>query len=566
MNWQDNLKRWNQEKNLDEDLKQQLEVLDEAELEDAFYKELEFGTGGMRGKLGPGTNRMNVYTVRKAAQGLASYVNNQKTGQGSIVIAYDSRYLSEEFAKETARVAGANGVKAYVFSSLRPTPELSFAVRHLQATAGVVITASHNPPEYNGFKVYNEDGGQLPLKQAEEMITLVKQVDSELHVDTKEVADLEREGLFQWIDEEIDRAYLKAVQNIRLSDDIDKEMSIVFTPLHGTAHPLVTDSLHEAGFTNVRIVEEQAKPDPEFSTVASPNPEEPQAFTLAIEEGKKTGADLLIATDPDADRVGLAVPDATGEYQVLTGNQTGALLLDYILSNDTSLPENKTLIKTIVTSEMGTAIASKYGAATLDTLTGFKFIGEKIREFERTGEKTFAFGYEESYGYLVQSFVRDKDAVQAALLAAELAAYWKKKGYSLLEALEALFEEHGYFREGMDSIKLEGRAGTEKIGRIMERFRNMHPETFGGLSVKAIEDYQTSVRRYMDGNKETIELPESNVVKFLLESDSWFCLRPSGTEPKLKCYYGVKSSTDEKSIQLLEALSKEVMNELTLVK
>ncbi|SDJ23175.1 phospho-sugar mutase [Salimicrobium halophilum] len=566
MDWQEHWKRWDEEKDLDEDLRSQLAVLDEAELEDAFYKELEFGTGGMRGKLGPGTNRMNVYTVRKAAQGLAAYVKNQKAENGSIVIAYDSRYLSKTFAEETARVAGANGVKAYVFSSLRPTPELSFAVRHLKATAGVVITASHNPPEYNGFKAYNEDGGQLPLAQAEEMITLVKEVENELYVHTEEVSALEEKGLFEWIDEEVDRAYMEAVQGIRLSDDIDKGMSIIFTPLHGTAHPLVTDSLTRAGFSNVRIVEEQAQPDPEFSTVASPNPEEPQAFTLAIEEGKKTGAELLIATDPDADRVGLAVPDKSGEYQVLTGNQTGALMLDYILANDSTLPENKTLIKTIVTSEMGRAVASKYGAKTLDTLTGFKFIGEKIREFERSGEGTFAFGYEESYGYLVQSFVRDKDAVQASLLAAELAAHWKKKGYTLLEALEELYKEHGYYMEGMDSLKLEGRAGTEKIGRMVDRFRNMSPETFGGVSVRAVEDYQSSIRRYMDGQEEAIELPQSNVVKFLLSEDSWFCLRPSGTEPKLKCYYGVKSSSREESRKLLETLSEEVMNELNLVK
>ncbi|WP_102335567.1 phospho-sugar mutase [Salimicrobium jeotgali] len=556
MDWKKELNRWKEEENIDGSLKEQLELLDEAELEDAFYKELEFGTGGMRGKLGPGTNRMNVYTVRKAAKGLAEYVKNKKGD--SIVIAYDSRYLSETFAVETARVAGAEGVKAYVFSSLRPTPELSFAVRHLGADAGVVITASHNPPEYNGFKVYNEDGGQLPPAEAEKMITLVQKVENELEVDTEEAGTLEEKGLLAWVDTDVDEAYLEAVQGIRLSDDIDKDMSIIFTPLHGTAHPLVTDSLKRAGFTNVSLVEAQAEPDPEFSTVASPNPEETQAFTLAMEQGQKTGAELLIATDPDADRVGLAVPGEDGEYHVLNGNQTGALMLDYILSQNKELPDNKIMIKTIVTSEMGRAIASKYGARTLDTLTGFKFIGEKIREFEASGEATFAFGYEESYGYLVSSFVRDKDAVQASLMGAEMAAHWKKKGYTLLEALEELYKEHGYYIEGMDSLKLEGRAGTEKIAKIVDSFREMKLKKVGGLEVLATEDYQSSERTFADGAKETIHLPKSNVVKFILEEDGWFCLRPSGTEPKLKCYYGVKSGNRERSKELLEALRAEV--------
>ncbi|SDX96982.1 phospho-sugar mutase [Salimicrobium album] len=556
MDWKKELNRWKEEENIDGSLKEQLELLDEAELEDAFYKELEFGTGGMRGKLGPGTNRMNVYTVRKAAKGLAEYVKNKKGD--SIVIAYDSRYLSETFAVETARVAGAEGVKAYVFSSLRPTPELSFAVRHLGADAGVVITASHNPPEYNGFKVYNEDGGQLPPAEAEKMITLVQKVENELEVDTEEAGTLEEKGLLAWVDTDVDEAYLEAVQGIRLSDDIDKDMSIIFTPLHGTAHPLVTDSLKRAGFTNVSLVEAQAEPDPEFSTVASPNPEETQAFTLAMEKGQKTGAELLIATDPDADRVGLAVPGEDGDYRVLNGNQTGALMLDYILSQNEELPDNKIMIKTIVTSEMGRAIASKYGARTLDTLTGFKFIGEKIREFEASGEATFAFGYEESYGYLVSSFVRDKDAVQASLMGAEMAAHWKKKGYTLLEALEELYKEHGYYIEGMDSLKLEGRAGTEKIARIVDSFRETELKKAGGLEVLATEDYQSSERIFADGTKETIHLPKSNVVKFILEEDSWFCLRPSGTEPKLKCYYGVKSRDREESEELLEALRAEV--------
>ncbi|MBN9655092.1 phospho-sugar mutase [Halobacillus sp. GSS1] len=561
--WKNDYNRWKEFTELDADLASKLEELtsDEQSLEDAFYKNLEFGTGGMRGKLGPGTNRMNIYTVRKAAEGLATYVNDQGLSNRGVAIAYDSRYMSKEFAVETARVLGHHGIPSYVFTSLRPTPELSFAVRHLNAAAGVVVTASHNPPEYNGFKAYNEDGGQLPPEQAEIMIDFVNKVENELKVEAADQQELEEQGLLRWVDDEVDEAYLEALKGVTVQPDIQKDLSLVFTPLHGTARDLVEKGLQQSGFTSIHIVEEQAKPDPEFSTVASPNPEEHQAFEMAIDQGKAIGADLLMATDPDADRLGVAVPNEKGEYVVLTGNQTGALLLDYILGQSEQLPQNGLLIKTIVTSEFGRVIANSYGIRSLDTLTGFKFIGEKIREYEQSGEHTFMFGYEESYGYLVKDFARDKDAVQAAVLAAEVGAHWKNQGKTLLDALDELYEKHGYFLEDLQSMKLEGKSGTEQIKAIMDDFRNAEIREAGGKKVVAIEDYATTIRKHVqDGTEEEIDLPTSNVVKFILEDDCWFCLRPSGTEPKIKFYYGVKSGTRKESEELLAAV-KATVNE-----
>ncbi|QAS53400.1 phospho-sugar mutase [Halobacillus litoralis] len=561
--WKNSYNRWKEFMDLDADLSTKLEELtsDEQSLEDAFYKNLEFGTGGMRGKLGPGTNRMNIYTVRKAAEGLATYVNDQGLSNRGVAIAYDSRYMSKEFAVETARVLGHHGIPSYVFTSLRPTPELSFAVRHLNAAAGVVVTASHNPPEYNGFKAYNEDGGQLPPEQAEIMIDFVNKVENELNVEVADQKQLEEDGLLRWVDEDVDAAYLEAMKTVTVQPDIPKDLSLVFTPLHGTARHLVEKGLEQSGFTSIHIVEEQAQPDPEFSTVASPNPEEHQAFEMAIEQGKAIGADLLMATDPDADRLGVAVPDSNGEYKVLTGNQTGALMLDYILGQSKSLPKNGQLIKTIVTSEFGRVIADSYGISTLDTLTGFKFIGEKIREYERTGDHKFMFGYEESYGYLVKDFARDKDAVQSAVLIAEVGAHWKNQGKTLLDALDDLYEKHGYFLEDLQSMKLEGKSGADTIQTIMNDFREADITEAGGKKVLTVEDYATTVRHYVQEDKqEVIDLPSSNVLKFILEDDCWFCLRPSGTEPKIKFYYGVKSGAKKESEELLAAV-KATVNE-----
>ncbi|WP_079527293.1 phospho-sugar mutase [Halobacillus hunanensis] len=564
MNWKQEFERWQTFASLEDNLRTQLNQLqdDEQSLEDAYYKNLEFGTGGMRGKLGPGTNRMNIYTIRRAAEGLASYIEEREGQEKGVAIAYDSRYMSKEFAVETAKVLGNHDIQSYVFSSLRPTPELSFAVRYLGAAGGVVITASHNPPEYNGFKVYNGDGGQMPPDEAGTVINYVNQVENELTVEVAHQAELEQSCLLKWIDEDVDQAYLDELKTVNVNPEVTKtaeDFSVVFTPLHGTAKMLVEKGLSQIGLTNVHTVAAQAEPDPEFSTVASPNPEEHQAFELAINKGKQTNADILIATDPDADRLGIAVPDENEEYQVLTGNQTGALLLDYLLSQNKDLPSNGIMIKTIVTSEFGRVIANHYGVTSLDTLTGFKFIGEKIKEYEETGEHTFLFGYEESYGYLVKDFARDKDAVQAAMLSAEVAAYWKSKGKTLLQALEGLYNKHGYFLEDLQSLKMEGISGSQQIQAIMDDFRESPLKEAGGLKVESVEDYTSSERTNANGEVETIHLPKANVLKFNLENDCWFCLRPSGTEPKIKFYYGVKTDSRRNSSELLEAM-KETVN------
>ncbi|WP_053218023.1 phospho-sugar mutase [Virgibacillus senegalensis] len=574
MSWKTTYKKWSDFPELDPALKEQLEEMQgsDKELEDAFYKELTFGTGGMRGMLGPGTNRMNIYTIRKAVEGLANYIkhNVKDYAERGVAVAYDSRYKSKDFAVESARVLGAHGIKAHVYESLRPTPVLSFAVRHLQAAAGIMITASHNPPEYNGFKVYNEDGGQMPPAEAAEVIANVQKVDNELEIPVASQEEIEQQGLLNWIGEEVDAAYLKQLKSI---SRVEKEelhgeepLKIVFTPLHGTAHDMVLNGFRQLGFDEIQVVEKQAKPDPEFSTVDSPNPEEHQAFTLAIQQGKQWDADILVGTDPDADRLGVAVKDGNGSYQVLTGNQLGTLMLDYLLSHTSEADkQNGKLIKTIVTTELGRTVAKHYGVETIDTLTGFKYIGEKIKEFESTDE-SFLFGYEESYGYLIGDFVRDKDAVQSTMMACEMASYWKQQGKTLLEALEGLYEQHGFYFEDMSSLTLKGKDGAEQIAKIMEDIRENPMSEIGGLSVVATEDYQISERRYVKTDEtEQIDLPVENVVKYLLDKDGWVCLRPSGTEPKIKCYFGVSSSSREESEQLLEKLKQQMRERIDSV-
>ncbi|MFC4558144.1 phospho-sugar mutase [Virgibacillus kekensis] len=573
-NWETAYEKWRTYENLDTLLKNELQSMennDEA-LEDAFYTELTFGTGGMRGVLGPGINRMNVYTVRKAVNGLANYLreNAVNVNDRGVVVSYDSRYMSQEFALETAKVLGAYGIKTYIFDKLHPTPLLSFAVRYLGTVAGVMITASHNPPEYNGFKVYNEDGGQITPAEANEIIEHIQQTENELTVPFMEKQELEKKELLTWVGSEVDNAYLDHLEEISHLEENErkapKDLQIVFTPLHGTAYDLVLKGLEQLNFTNVGVVKEQAKPDPEFSTVESPNPEEHQAFKMAIELGKKNNADILIGTDPDADRLGVAAKDSFGEYKVLTGNQLGALLLDYILSNhDQKLLPNARMLKTIVTSELGRKIADYYGVKTIDTLTGFKFIGEKIRQFDSTGE-FFVFGYEESYGYLISSFARDKDAVQAAVLASEVAYYWQKQGKTLHDALNVLYEKHGYYLEGMTSLTLKGKEGSAKITSIMESVRNEPLTSIGGLPVEQMEDYLSGVRTYAGSEEkvEKIDLPNANVVKYKLANDSWVCLRPSGTEPKIKCYFGVCEDSREASEDRLAGLKTDmagVLNE-----
>ncbi|MDA1774407.1 phospho-sugar mutase [Bacillus cereus] len=574
MNWKQEFDRWLSYAQLDAELKEQLENMkqDEKKIEDSFYKNLEFGTGGMRGELGAGTNRLNVYTVRKATKGLASFIEKlgEEAKKRGVVVAYDSRHKSPEFAMEVAATLGARGITTYVFESLRPTPVLSFAVRHLHTVSGIVLTASHNPPEYNGYKVYGEDGGQLPPKEADELISYVNAVEDELTVEVADVEQLKADGLLHIIGQEVDDAYAAELNNVIINKEmvqkVGKDLKIVFTPLHGTSNISVRRGLKEVGFTDVTVVKEQELPDPNFSTVKSPNPEEHAAFEYAIRDGEKVGADVLIATDPDADRLGVAVRNHNGEFQVLTGNQTGALMLDYLLSQkkeNGTLPENGVVLKTIVTSEIGRTIAKAYGLDTVDTLTGFKFIGEKIRQYEESGQYEFQFGYEESYGYLIRPFCRDKDAVQSVLFACEVAAYYKSQGKTLYDGLLEVFEKYGFFREDLVSLTLKGKDGAEQIQEMMATFRKNPPKEVAGLTVVAVEDYKASiVTSLQDGHKEEIHLPKSNVLKYQLEDGSWFCLRPSGTEPKIKFYFGVQDSSLQNSEQKLLTIKEDIMNRL----
>ncbi|MFK4464448.1 phospho-sugar mutase [Bacillus sp. RC252] len=574
MNWKQEFSRWLSYAELDAELKEQLENMkqDEKKIEDSFYKNLEFGTGGMRGELGAGTNRLNVYTVRKATKGLAMFIEKlgEEAKKRGVVVAYDSRHKSPEFAMEVAATLGAHGITTYVFESLRPTPVLSFAVRHLHTASGIVLTASHNPPEYNGYKVYGDDGGQLPPKEADELISYVNAVENELTVEVADVEQLKADGLLHIIGQEVDDAYAAELNNVIINKEmvkeVGKDLKIVFTPLHGTSNISVRRGLEEVGFTDVTVVKEQELPDPNFSTVKSPNPEEHAAFEYAIRDGEKVGADVLIATDPDADRLGVAVRNHDGEFQVLTGNQTGALMLDYLLSQkkeNGTLPENGVVLKTIVTSEIGRTIAKAYGLDTVDTLTGFKFIGEKIKQYEESGQYEFQFGYEESYGYLIRPFCRDKDAVQSVLFVCEVAAYYKSQGKTLYDGLLEVFKKYGFFREDLVSLTLKGKDGAEQIQKMMATFRGNPPKEVAGLTVVAVEDYKEStITTLQDGNKEEIHLPKSNVLKYQLADGSWFCLRPSGTEPKIKFYFGVQDDSLQNSEQKLLTIKEDIMNRL----
>ncbi|MCM2533794.1 phospho-sugar mutase [Neobacillus pocheonensis] len=567
MDWKIKAKSWMEFSGLNNELKKQLDEIekDEKQLEEAFYKNLEFGTGGMRGEIGVGTNRMNLYTVRKASAGLAAYIEEQgvEAKQRGVVIAFDSRHKSPEFAMEAAKTLATKGIQTYVFDELRPTPELSFALRYLNAFSGIVVTASHNPPEYNGYKVYGSDGGQLPPDSADIVISKVNEIENELLIEVDSEDSLKAAGLIKIIGSEIDYAYIEKLKTISENPLLFEEtdIKVVFTPLHGTANKPVRNAFAALGFKNINVVKEQELPDPEFSTVKSPNPEEHAAFELAIRDGKNIGADLLIATDPDADRLGIAVLNDEGEYVVLTGNQTGALLLDYLLTQKKkkgTLPQNGVVLKTIVTSEIGRTIAASYQLETVDVLTGFKFIAEKINEYENTGEHTYLFGYEESYGYLIGDFVRDKDAVQAAILATEVCAFYKKQGISLYEGMLQVFEKYGYYQEGLRSLTLKGKEGAEMIQRILASFRSEPLTSLGALTTAISEDYLTSIRVTKNG-EEKIDLPKSNVLKYTFEDGSWVCLRPSGTEPKVKFYFGVNSDSLNASRKKLEAIKKDFM-------
>ncbi|MBM7615145.1 phospho-sugar mutase [Alkaliphilus hydrothermalis] len=559
-----NYELWSTDDYFDSNTKKELKNLqgNEKEIEDRFYKDLEFGTGGIRGVIGAGTNRMNIYTVRKATQGLANFISKygEAAKKRGVVIAYDSRHMSKEFTEEAAKVLAANGIKAFVFESLRATPVLSFAVRQLKAIAGIVVTASHNPPQYNGYKVYWEDGGQVATELAHGITREINEIYDfhQIEVIDKETAI--KMGLFNIIGGELDDEFMQAVkcQSLRwdIPQQVGKDFKIVYTPLHGTGNIPVRRVLKEIGFQQVLVVPEQEPPDPNFSTVTYPNPEERKAFTLAMEMAKKENAQLIIGTDPDCDRVGAVVENKEGEYVVLTGNQIGALLVHYILSTlkeQGRLPKNGAVVKTVVTSEMGAVIAKSFGVEVFNTLTGFKYIGERIKEFIAEDSYTYLFGYEESYGYLAGTHARDKDAVVASMLICEMAAYYHSRGMNLYEGLLALYEEYGYFLEDLKSITLEGKAGMEKIQTTLNRFRENPPKEINGVPVEVMEDYLHQKRYvFKEEKEEVIQLPSSNVIKFILDDGTWLCLRPSGTEPKLKVYGGVQEETLEECIDKLQ--------------
>lgn len=555
-----NYKKWLNEPYLDQVTKEELLKIreDTGEIEDRFYKDLEFGTAGMRGIIGVGTNRINKYIVRKATQGLANCIISQgkEAKDRGVVIAYDCRRMSKEFSEEAARVLAGNGIRTYLFKDLRSTPELSFAIRHLNCISGIVVTASHNPPEYNGFKVYWEDGAQIATSRAEAIIKSIESIKDFEGIKILDKEEAENRGLIVYLDGEIDEAYIEEVKKQSLrADEINKDYRVVYTPLHGTGNIPVRRILKEIGLDQVFVVPDQELPDSEFSTVEYPNPEDQAAFELALKLAKEKDAHLIIGTDPDCDRVGALERDKNGEYRFLNGNQIGVLLVYYILQTlkeKGSLPENGVIIKTVVTSEMGPVIAKSYNVGTINTLTGFKYIGEKIKEFERTGEKTFLFGYEESYGYLAGTHARDKDAVVASMLLCEMAAYYNSLGKSLYGVLVELYQEYGYFVEDLKSISLEGKDGLEKMKDIMDYFRNNPLHDIGGKRVVAIEDYEAQERKFLDDSnrKEKIDLPKSNVVKFILENEAWLCLRPSGTEPKLKIYSSFKGDSLDRGRRL----------------
>lgn len=532
----------------------------EKEITDRFYRDLEFGTGGLRGVMGAGTNRLNAYTVGKATQGLANWLLAGAASKGdspSVVIAHDSRNCSPEFALEAALVLAGNGITTYLFTALRPTPQLSYAVRALNASSGIVITASHNPPEYNGYKAYGSDGCQLIPEEAERVISAISQIAGFDEVKRLSREEAEGKGLLRWLGEDADQQFIDTVvaQSLNadlIKGDIGEKFTVVFTPLHGTGNMPIREVLKKVGFKSVHIVPEQEQPDGYFSTVKSPNPEEREAFTLAIKLAQQVNADIIIGTDPDADRMGAVVKNNEGEYVVLTGNQSGALMVHYVLSQlkeRSQLPDNGVVIKTIVTSELGADIARSYGAAVENTLTGFKYIGEKMTRYEQTGEYSFLFGYEESYGYLTGTYARDKDAIVAALLITEAAAYYSSHGKTLYDVLLELYEKFGFYLEGLESRTLKGFDGVQKIGAIMDDWRQNPPAAIGGVKVGHVLDYGKG----HDG------LRPENVLKYLLEDGSWFCLRPSGTEPKIKVYFAVKGESKDSAAASLQTLKNAVM-------
>lgn len=565
MSYRDTFQFWLEDDYFDAATKEELLAIrnNEAEVEDRFFKDLEFGTGGLRGVIGAGTNRMNFYTVRKATQGLANYIVKQNGAEKGCAIAYDSRRFSPEFAKEAALCLAANGVHAYLFDALRPTPELSFAVRKLGCTAGIVITASHNPPEYNGYKVYWEDGAQITAPKDKEIITEVRNVTDFHTVKTMDEAEAVKAGLLTMIGSEIDDAYIaelkKQIIHPELIEQVSDDITIVYTPFNGTGLVPVTRVLKELGFKKVYVVPEQADPDPNFTTLEYPNPEDPKAFTLAVKLAKEVNADIILATDPDADRLGVyALDKATGEYVSFTGNMSGMLIAWYLLSEKRAtgtMPANPALVKTIVTTNMADALTSAFDVKLIEVLTGFKYIGEQIKFFEQNHTYNYVFGLEESYGCLAGTHARDKDAPVAVMCLCEVAAYCKSKNMTLWDLMLKLYEEYGYYKEGLHTVTLKGVTGSEKIKAIMESFRSNPPKEFGKFKVTAFRDYDKNVIVKADGTTGETGLPKSNVLYFELDRDAWCCLRPSGTEPKIKFYMGVKGESLEDADALLKNLT-----------
>ena len=567
MTYQENYQKWLDFAELPDYLRQDLENMDEKTKEDAFYTNLEFGTAGMRGLIGAGTNRINIYVVRQATEGLARLIESKggNEKERGVAIAYDSRHFSPEFAFESAAVLAKYGIKSYVFESLRPTPELSFAVRHLNCFAGIMITASHNPAPFNGYKVYGEDGGQMPPHDADALTTYIRAIDNPFAV---EVADVEAEkasGLIEIIGEAVDTEYLKEVKDVNINpaliEEFGKDMKIVYTPLHGTGEMLARRALAQAGFDSVQVVEAQATPDPDFSTVKSPNPESQAAFALAEELGRQVGADVLVATDPDADRVGVEVLQKDGSYLNLSGNQIGAIMAKYILEahkNAGTLPENAALCKSIVSTDLVTKIAESYGATMFNVLTGFKFIAEKIQEFEEKHNHTYMMGFEESFGYLIKPFVRDKDAIQAVLVVAELAAYYRSRGLTLADGIEEIYKEYGYYSEKTISVTLSGVDGAEQIKSIMAKFRNNAPKEWNATAITVVEDFKAQTATAADGTVTNLTTPPSDVLKYTLADGSWIAVRPSGTEPKIKFYIAVVGETNEESQAKIANIEAEI--------
>jgi len=567
MAYQENYQKWVDFADLPDYLRRDLESMDEKTKEDAFYTNLEFGTAGMRGLIGAGTNRINIYVVRQATEGLARLIESKggNEKERGVAIAYDSRHFSPEFAFESAAVLAKHGIKSYVFESLRPTPELSFAVRHLNCFAGIMITASHNPAPFNGYKVYGEDGGQMPPHDADALTTYIRAIDNLFAV---EVADVEAEkasGLIEVIGEAVDVEYLKEVKDVNINpaliEEFGKDMKIVYTPLHGTGEMLARRALAQAGFDSVQLVEAQATPDPDFSTVKSPNPESQAAFALAEELGRQVGADVLVATDPDADRVGVEVLQKDGSYLNLSGNQIGAIMAKYILEahkNAGTLPENAALCKSIVSTDLVTKIAESYGATMFNVLTGFKFIAEKIQEFEEKHNHTYMMGFEESFGYLIKPFVRDKDAIQAVLVVAELAAYYRSRGLTLADGIEEIYKEYGYYAEKTISVTLSGVDGAEQIKAIMAKFRNNAPKEWNATEITVVEDFKAQTSTAADGTVTTLTTPPSDVLKYTLADGSWIAVRPSGTEPKIKFYIAVVGESNEDSQSKIASIEAEI--------